>query len=292
MKESTLARIFLIAYQPVLRFSLGQIENALNFRDIIDSGTSVIFNLARIQDEDTQKLLGCLLTLGYERAAISRGDHDDPDSIKWQQHQLLLDEFQNYSANSENAMKALLSQTRKFGLFLTLAHQTWDQASSRIQGSLQNVGVRIGLRLGAKDAGYFSGVFGYINPKKVKEEEAHTSPLLGEEAHKPMKAFLEVGAQWDAWTQGLADLPEREAMVKLSGKKTVHIKTANVPSYEVSSEALQVVKARYRDKLMKYTDQMPHVRNQFSQDYPYIPTTTAIIPVAFSQAYQLSSRKS
>ena len=80
-------------------------------------------------------------------------------------------------------------------------------------------------------------------------------------------------------------------MVKLSGKKTVHIKTANVPSYDVSSEALQEVKARYRDKLMRDVDQMPHVRNQFAEDYPYIPSTKAVTPVAFSQAYQLKGMK-
>jgi hypothetical protein len=292
MKESTLARIFLIAYQPVLRFSLGQIDNALNFREIIDSGTSVIFSLARIQDENTRKLLGCLITLGYEKAAMSRGDHPDPESIKWAQHQLLLDEFQDFSANSENAMKTLLSRTRKFSVYLTLAHQTWDQASSRIQGSLQNVGVRIGLRLGEKDSSYFSNVFGYLNPVKVKEEQVPIPPLLSEPEHKPMKAFLEAPAQWDAWTQSLMNLPEREAMVKISGKKSVHINIANVPSYDVSTEALQEVKARYRDLLMRDVEQMPYVRNQFADNYPYIPNTKAVTPVAFSQAYQLKGANS
>ena len=35
------------------------------------------------------------------------------------------------------------------------------------------------LRLGAKDASYFSSVFGYINPKKTKEEEIQPPPLSG-----------------------------------------------------------------------------------------------------------------
>src|SRR4051812_16740489 len=94
MKESTLSRIFAICHQPVLRYSLGQQDNALNFRKIIDSGTSVIYNLARIQDDQTRNFLGCLITLGYERAAISRGDHDDPESVNYLPHQLMLDEFQ------------------------------------------------------------------------------------------------------------------------------------------------------------------------------------------------------
>ena len=79
-----------------------------------------------------------------------------------------------------------------------------------------------------------------------------------------------------------------------SGKpvETVHIKTANVPSYKVSTEALQEIKARYRDKLMRDVEQMPYVRNQFAQDFPYIPNHKVVTPVAFSHAYQLSGIKS
>jgi hypothetical protein len=60
-----------------------------------------------------------------------------------------------------------------------------------------------------------------------------------------------------------------------------------VPSYQVSSESLQEVKARYTELLFRDVDQMPHVRNQYSDSYPYIPNTKPVMPVAFSQAYQI-----
>ena len=59
MIESTLRRVFLLAYSPALRYSLGQRENRLNIRALMDAGVSVIYNLGGL-DEQTQRLLGAL----------------------------------------------------------------------------------------------------------------------------------------------------------------------------------------------------------------------------------------
>src|SRR3954466_13577282 len=74
MKESTLNRADLLTLSPVLRRSLGAIENRLSFRQLIDSGKSLIVNLA-LPDADARRLLGCLLTVGMESAALSRADN-------------------------------------------------------------------------------------------------------------------------------------------------------------------------------------------------------------------------
>src|SRR5581483_9543568 len=112
----------------------GQTENALDFRALMDSGTSVIFNLGGL-DEDTQRLLGCLLTVGFEVAALSRSD--TPEESRRQYH-LIIDEFSQFSAQSEESLARVLSLARNYGLYLTLAHQTWSQLSSRLHGALQN----------------------------------------------------------------------------------------------------------------------------------------------------------
>jgi hypothetical protein len=195
MKESTLSRLFTICTQPVLVYSLGQRDNALRFREIIDSGTSIIYNLARIQDDETRNFLGCLITMGYERAAISRGDHDDPESLGFREHQLMIDEFHKICANSHDAITTFLDETRKFKTYLTLSHQVWDQASPAVQRSLQNVSVRLGLRLGVDDADYFKRVFGRADPLKVKEEHYEAPLLPPEHEKKPLKGFLELQAQ-------------------------------------------------------------------------------------------------
>src|SRR4051812_27338707 len=63
MKESTLNRADLLTLSPVLRHSLESHENRLSFREIIDSGRSLIISLARPLQEDTKRLLGCLITV-------------------------------------------------------------------------------------------------------------------------------------------------------------------------------------------------------------------------------------
>src|SRR4051812_13617630 len=53
MKESALNRADLLTLSPVLRHSLGSSENRLSFRELIDSGRSLIISLARPLQEDT-----------------------------------------------------------------------------------------------------------------------------------------------------------------------------------------------------------------------------------------------
>jgi hypothetical protein len=71
MVESTLRRIFLLTFSPILKFSLSQSENTLDFRKIMDSGISVLCDLGKIRDPDARRLIGCLITVGYEMAALS-----------------------------------------------------------------------------------------------------------------------------------------------------------------------------------------------------------------------------
>ena len=73
MKESTLNRADLLTLSPLLRHGLAAPDNALDFRRMLDAGTSCLINLA-FPYPDTRRLLGCLLTVGMERAALSRAD--------------------------------------------------------------------------------------------------------------------------------------------------------------------------------------------------------------------------
>lgn len=238
MIESTLRRVFLMTFSPTLRFSLGQTKNALDFRQIIDRGQSVIFNLGGVHDAEARRLLGCLITIGYETAALSRTDL--PAEAR-RPHHLLLDEFSDYSAQSEEALSRTLSLTRKFGLFSTMAHQTWSQASVRLQGALQNVGVRIALRVGRADAEILARQLGHVDPQEVKSEAlTQTSQPI----------FMELAAQWEEIVQTLTDLPARQAMVKVSGRRATYMKTLNVPYPRIDPQQLEKVKQDFRHRLM------------------------------------------
>jgi len=66
-------RAHMLALSPVLKYSLGQQGNVLDYRAIMDEGKSVIVNLA-LQNHTATRLLGCLLTVSAEQAALSRAD--------------------------------------------------------------------------------------------------------------------------------------------------------------------------------------------------------------------------
>ncbi len=55
MKESTLNRADLLTLSPLLRAGLGAPDTAVNFRQLLDSGTSLIINLA-LPSPDTRRL--------------------------------------------------------------------------------------------------------------------------------------------------------------------------------------------------------------------------------------------
>lgn len=145
--ESCLRRVFLLAFSPVLRHSLGQTENLLNLRRLMDQGRSLIVNLA-VDDPDARRLLGCLLTVGFEQAALSRASAP----AVGRSHVLLLDEFSEFAGQSSEAVSRMLALCRKFGLSLVLAHQTWTQTTAQLQGALQNVGTMVTFRQGRSDA--------------------------------------------------------------------------------------------------------------------------------------------
>lgn len=237
--ESALRRVFLLSYSPALRDALSQKENALNFRAIMDEQISLIVNLGGL-DEQTQRLLGCLVTVGFEVAALSRADMLEE---KRAAYHLVLDEFASFSAQSEETLSRVLSLTRKYGLFCVLAHQTFSQLSSRLAGALQNT-VQIAFRLGRDDAMWAAPRFGSFDPMRTKHTvedehaETRTHPL-----------FYSVQEQYEAWAKALETLRPREAFVRIQ-RKTVKIRTATV-KHRVSWEAVDRLRQLYAQCLLR-----------------------------------------
>jgi hypothetical protein len=240
MIESTLRRVFLLTFSPTLRYSLGATENLLQFRKFMDQGVSVLFDLGGL-DEDTQRLLGCLLTVGFEVAALSRAD---TAVEKRRRYHLFIDEFAQFASQSEESLARVLSLCRKYGLSLVLAHQTWSQLSSRMNGALQNA-VEIAFRLGRSDAEWAAPLFGRFDPLAVKHEVM--DPLQVERTHP---VFFSLAETFEEWTQTLADLRPREAYVK-AGSKTALIRTLNLRSDEVGDKALAAVVEAFGERLLR-----------------------------------------
>src|SRR5512142_3365816 len=272
MKESTLNRADLLTLSPVLRHSLGQRDNSLNFRSILDSGTSLIINLGGLPP-DTRRLLGCLLTVGMEAAALSRADVRRTTGARRRSHHLLIDEFSQFMAHSEESLTRMLSETRKYGLFCVMAHQNWSQASERLKGALQNVGLEVILKAGRADAEYSARLLGAVDPMSVKHTVEDEDAV--ERTHPTFFPLLE---QWERHTQAIQRLKVGEAFVRLPDDRVRRVKTPTLPAVSVSSEQLSAVREYY---LQRYFRPMPgpHRPARESATTPLAPSAAPLAVV-------------
>ncbi len=228
---AALRRAHLLTFAPVLKYSLGQQGCALDFRQLMDQGHGCIINLA-LADAEARRLLGCLLTVAAEQGALSRAEL--PPHQRRGTHHLLIDEFSEFTAQSEEALSRMLSQTRKFGLFLIMAHQTWSQASERLRGALANVGIEVAFRLGRGDAEHTARLLGRVDPRTVRQ---NVSAAASESAG--------MSEQWERHVQALQDLPPRHAVVRVAGQRAVSLRTRPVPDPAVEEERVAAVEAHY-----------------------------------------------
>lgn len=235
---AALRRAHLLTFNPALRYSLGQQENRLDLSSILDNGVSVLINLGGVQDQEARRLLGCLLTIGYEQAALSR----EASTQARTQHHLIIDEMGEFVANSEQGLSRMLSQTRKYNLFTILAHQTWSQTTARLRGALQNAQLEVAFGIGREDAEGMSRAIGRIDVEALKSDAKteYTQPI-----------FKEVSMQWEEQIQQLIDLPKQHAIVRARTKPAVHIKTLSWPKFQVDREEVEEVKEKYRELLMR-----------------------------------------
>jgi hypothetical protein len=252
---SVLRRAALLTDLPVLRYSFAQPENRLPFRQIMDAGTSVIINLA-LRELEASRLLGCLITVGYEQAALSRAD-----TAARRTHHLIVDEFHSFTTQSAQAFASMLSQSRKFGLYLCAAHQFWGQANQHLQDALQNTGIEVVFNVGRTDAEYTAKQLGRIDPLQVKHEVVDEYAV-----EKTHPVFYNLAEQWQSYAEYLQDLPPRHFALKLRGQKVKAGKTRNLPKPQVDPKELVEVEQEY-------------LRRYFRTKQEIAPVTAAATPL-------------
>ncbi len=138
-----------------LRNIVGQKENTFDLRKVMDEGKILIVNLAKGKiGEGNSSLLGAMMIAKIQLAAMSRANIPEE---KRKPFYLYVDEFHNFITLS---FADILSESRKYGLSLTLAHQYIHQLDEKISAAVfGNVGTLISFRVGAEDAKYLSREF-------------------------------------------------------------------------------------------------------------------------------------
>jgi hypothetical protein len=138
-----------------LRNIVGQRKNAFDLRRVMDKSKILIVNLSKGKiGEDNCSLLGAMMVTKIKLAALSRVDVEEKQRKPFY---LYVDEIHNFLTLS---FADILSESRKYGLNLILAHQYIEQLDEKIKTAiLGNVGTIISFRVGAEDARYLAREF-------------------------------------------------------------------------------------------------------------------------------------
>lgn len=232
MMDSVYNKVMAFTLNPVLKRMLGASDNRLNFRTIMDNRQVLIVDVGRC-DGETRRLIGSLIVTGIEQAAMSRTELTK-EEIARARCFMYLDEFQDFCAGegSVKTLAQILSETRKFGLHLTLAHQTLGQLHPRLIAALTNCGVKVVFTVSRRDAEVLVKDLFAVDTDAIKHD-AQT------EVQHPY--FDPLPEQWERSIADLQDLPARVAYVKRRRKRAVRMRTVTIPPSRVTREQVEAL---------------------------------------------------
>lgn len=118
--QSTNSRVFDFVFSPLIMNMIGQTQNVVNFRQLMDEGAIVLVKLSGLSALQRQ-MLGGLIISDIHVKALSR---EDTPKEKRRPFYLYIDEC--YDFINED-IGEILTGTRKFGLHLLLSHQNLGQ---------------------------------------------------------------------------------------------------------------------------------------------------------------------
>ena len=154
---------------PVVRKAVCTPDEPLRFRQVMDNGQNLIINLGKGQlGSDTANVLGGMIVSNIMNAAFSR--HDIPESRR-RPFMLYIDEFHSFTTS---VFASMLSEARKYGLGITLAHQHIVQTDKDVfEAVMGNVGSLMVFRVGASDAPTFAHQLGSIAVRDLVNAPNH-----------------------------------------------------------------------------------------------------------------------
>ena len=150
---------------PAIRNIIAQPKSTIDLRFMMDDRRVLVANLSKgALGEGPAHLLGGLLVTALAQAALSR--RDIPETERQSFH-VYVDEFQNFATTG---FSLILSEARKYGLTLTLAHQYLDQLPDTLRDAVfGNVGSMIAFRTGAQDAPQIARQLDVATPAQLRD---------------------------------------------------------------------------------------------------------------------------
>lgn len=133
---------------PLLRNIFGQKENKIDIEEIMEKKKILFINLCKGRlGEENSSFLGAMFITKIKQAGMARAGKPE---LTRTDYYLYVDEFHNLVTET---FENILSEARKYGLCLTVAHQYVQQLIPRVQAAvLGNTGTIIVFRVGGEDA--------------------------------------------------------------------------------------------------------------------------------------------
>ncbi len=167
---------------------LGQRANSLNFRKAIEEHQLIFIKLPTTTMEQDARLVGTILMAQISAAIFS---FVDLPPEKRPGVSLYVDEFQNFATPD---IRRLVTEGRKYGVRLTVAHQFLAQLPKYLQDSVAGVHTKVVFRTNADDAKTLAAVFPpRAQSGATNDVDAHASKYLLEYTpNQPLvKTFVE-----------------------------------------------------------------------------------------------------
>ncbi|HSX02656.1 MAG TPA: TraM recognition domain-containing protein [Candidatus Saccharimonadia bacterium] len=174
----------------VMHRILSQRSSAFNMRELMDRRKILLVNLSKGKlGTQNAAMLGTLLMAKLQMAALSRADvaaeHRAPFYV-------YIDEFQNVATDS---FAEMLSEIRKYGVGLHLAHQYGDQLPEKLRQAVAgNVGTMLAFRLGRTDADWLAPHFAPLTSDDLTAAppyQYHLRPLVNGQLATPFTVRTE-----------------------------------------------------------------------------------------------------
>ena len=146
MAAGITAKIGRFLFSASARRMIEQPKSTINFEDVLASNKILICNFSKgLLGEDTSALFGTTVLAKLQTAALRRARMEQIDRTPYY---LYVDEFQNFATMS---FVQMLSEARKYKLFLTMAEQSTSQQDEQrlVDIILANVGTVVCFRSGS-----------------------------------------------------------------------------------------------------------------------------------------------
>lgn len=209
-------------------------RSSFNIRGIIDSKSILLIKLDKGKLKDSADLLGSLLMSKIQMAAFSRGDLPQRKRTPFY---LYIDEFQNFATES---FSLILSEARKYGLSLIMAHQTLAQIPDELRSLiLGNAALQVVFRINRQDASLLAKESFTYSGREVKSFRSF-SPV-----------YWSYAEEWERKTEELQSLPPRFCYVKHKVRGgLILIQTAEIADPWVAAGMVEDEFEKYLESLL------------------------------------------